>query len=174
MLKLPASTWWSERPAPRQPGARRDRWCTTWVRGEELHGDEGQAGRCRLTPVTDNAATKQIMVDFPEKVRLELTEDATLKVLSSCTTSISPHPTREAPRLVCQDLWSQGNGARSVSGRYDSGSRSRHAQGGRGSRAYQGRSLDHIGFEVKGWRNSARNFRRMVLRSTWRIARCRS
>src|SRR5271157_3501116 len=28
-----------------------------------------------LTPVTDNATTKQIMVDFPEKVRVEFTED---------------------------------------------------------------------------------------------------
>ena len=58
-----------------------------------------------LTFATDNAATRQLMVNFPDKVKVEFTEDASLQVPTRDASYSHVHTRHgEAPRMVRQDV----------------------------------------------------------------------
>jgi catechol 2,3-dioxygenase-like lactoylglutathione lyase family enzyme len=113
-------------------------------------GMKAKLAAAGLTIVTDNAATKQIMVDFPDKVRVEFTEDATLQ------TPVAMHhihlSTTDPEKLRAWYVKTFGAtaGTRGAflavmipGGEVDF----RKAQ--QAETPTKGRSLDHIGFEVK-------------------------
>ena len=103
-----------------------------------------------LTFATDNEKTKQLMVNFPDKVRVELTEDATLKVPVAMhhihISSTDPEKLRAwYVKTFGAKAGTRGNflAAMIPGGEVDF----RKAQ--QAEAPTKGRSLDHIGFEVK-------------------------
>jgi catechol 2,3-dioxygenase-like lactoylglutathione lyase family enzyme len=103
-----------------------------------------------LTIVSDNAATKQIMVDFPDKVRVELTEDASIPVPVTMHHIHLSTPDPEKLRAWYVKTFGAAAGTRGQflaamipGGEVDF----RKAQ--QAEAPTKGRSLDHIGFEVK-------------------------
>jgi catechol 2,3-dioxygenase-like lactoylglutathione lyase family enzyme len=104
-----------------------------------------------LPIATDNANAKQLMVDFPDGVRVEFTEDATLK------TPIAMHHIHlSTPDMEAQRAWY----AKTFGGRagergafyavFLPGGEVDFRKADHAEAATKGRSLDHIGFEVKG------------------------
>jgi len=103
-----------------------------------------------LTFATDNAQTKQLMVNFPEKVKVEFTEDASLKVPMAMhhihESSVDPEKLRGwYVKTFGAKAGTRGNflAAMFPGGEVDF----RKAQ--QAEAPTKGRSLDHIGFEVK-------------------------
>jgi len=103
-----------------------------------------------LATVSDNAATKQIMVDFPDKVRVEFTEDAALNVPVAMHHIHLSTPDPEKLRAWYVKTFGAKEGTRGAflaamipGGEVDF----RKAQ--QAEAPTKGRSLDHIGFEVK-------------------------
>ena len=104
-----------------------------------------------LTFASDNPTTKQLMVDFPEGVRVEFTEDATIQ-----GDIVMHHIHLATPDMEAQRAWY----AKTFGGK--AGERGAFyavfLPGGevdfRKTEAREaptkGRSLDHIGFEIKG------------------------
>ena len=103
-----------------------------------------------LELATDNANTKQIMVNFPDKVRVEFTEDATLQVPVSLHHIHNSATDPEKLRAWYVKIFGARPGTRGnflaamiPGGEVDF----RKAQ--QPEAPTKGRSLDHIGFEVK-------------------------
>ncbi|SPE30046.1 Glyoxalase/bleomycin resistance protein/dioxygenase [Candidatus Sulfopaludibacter sp. SbA6] len=103
-----------------------------------------------LTFASDNAATKQLMVNFPDKVKLEFTEDATLQVPVAMHHIHISTPDPEKARAWYVKTFGAKPGTRGnflaamiPGGEVDF----RKAQ--QAEAPTKGRSLDHIGFEVK-------------------------
>jgi catechol 2,3-dioxygenase-like lactoylglutathione lyase family enzyme len=104
----------------------------------------------KLELATDNATTKQLMVNFPEKVKVEFTEDATLKVPIALHHIHNSTTDPEKLRAWYVKTFGAKSGMRGTflaamipGGEVDF----RKAQ--QAEAPTKGRSLDHIGFEVK-------------------------
>jgi catechol 2,3-dioxygenase-like lactoylglutathione lyase family enzyme len=103
-----------------------------------------------LTFATDNAATRQLMVNFPEKVKVEFTEDASLKVPLAMHHIHMSTPDMEKLRGWYVKTFGAKAGTRGnfLSALFNGGQVDfRKAQ--QPEAATKGRSLDHIGFEVR-------------------------
>jgi catechol 2,3-dioxygenase-like lactoylglutathione lyase family enzyme len=99
---------------------------------------------------TDNAATHQLMVNFPDKVKVEFTEDASLKVPMAMHHIHLSTPDMEKLR----GWYVQTFGARAgTRGNFLSavlpGGEVDFRKAERAEAPTKGRSLDHIGFEVR-------------------------
>jgi catechol 2,3-dioxygenase-like lactoylglutathione lyase family enzyme len=104
----------------------------------------------KLDVATDNAATKQLMVNFPEKVKVEFTEDATL------ATPIAMHhihnSTMDPEKL--RAWYVKTFGARAGTrgaflAAFIPGGEVDFRKAQQAEAPTKGRTLDHIGFEVK-------------------------
>jgi catechol 2,3-dioxygenase-like lactoylglutathione lyase family enzyme len=103
-----------------------------------------------LTVVSDNAQGKQITVEFPEKVRVEITEDASIKgqVAMHHLHLSSPDPEKERAWYVKTFGATAGKRGTFLAAMIPGGEVDfRKAQ--QAEAPTKGRSLDHIGFEVK-------------------------
>ena len=104
-----------------------------------------------LTIVTDNAATKQLMVDFPDGVRVEFTEDAAMKGEIAMHHIHLSTPDMEAQRAWYAKIFGGRAGER---GQFFAvflpGGEVDFRKAAQAEAPTKGRSLDHIGFEVKG------------------------
>lgn len=103
-----------------------------------------------LTVVSDNAQGKQITVEFPEKVRVEITEDASIKgpVAMHHLHLSTPDPEKERAWYVKTFGASAGKRGSFLAAMIPGGEVDfRKAQ--QAEAPTKGRSLDHIGFEVK-------------------------
>ena len=104
-----------------------------------------------LTIVTDNAAGKQLMVDFPEKVRVEFTENASIAtpVAMHHIHLATPDPDSLRDWYVKTFGGTAGKRGQFLAAMFPGGEvdfrKSDAAQA-----PTKGRSLDHIGFEVQG------------------------
>ena len=104
-----------------------------------------------LTIVTDNAAGKQLMVDFPEKVRVEFTENATIAtpVAMHHIHLATPDPEGLRDWYVKTFGGTAGKRGQFLAAMLPGGEvdfrKSEQAEA-----PTKGRSLDHIGFEVQG------------------------
>jgi lactoylglutathione lyase len=104
----------------------------------------------KLDLASDNAATKQIMVNFPEKVKLEFTEDASLSV--PITMHHIHNSTMDPEKL--RDWYVKTFGARAGTrgnflAAFIPGGEVDFRKAQQAEAPTKGRSLDHIGFEVK-------------------------
>jgi catechol 2,3-dioxygenase-like lactoylglutathione lyase family enzyme len=104
----------------------------------------------KLEIITDNANTKQLNVNFPDKLKVEFTEDATLKVPVSMHHIHNSSTDPEKLRAWYVKTFGARSGTRGAflaamipGGEVDF----RKAQ--QPEAPTKGRSLDHIGFEVK-------------------------
>jgi catechol 2,3-dioxygenase-like lactoylglutathione lyase family enzyme len=103
-----------------------------------------------LTIVTDNAAGKQLMVDFPDKVRVEFTEDASIPtpVVMHHLHLSTPDPEKLRGWYVKTFGATAGTRGQFLAAMVPGGEVDfRKAQ--QAEAPTKGRSLDHIGFEVK-------------------------
>ena len=117
---------------------------------KDLAGLKAKATAAGLTIVTDNPAGKQLMVDFPEKVRVEFTGDPSL------STAVAMHhihlvtPDPEALRGWYVKTFGATAGQR---GQFLAamlpGGEVDFRKSTEAGAPTKGRSLDHIGFEVK-------------------------
>jgi catechol 2,3-dioxygenase-like lactoylglutathione lyase family enzyme len=103
-----------------------------------------------LTFATDNAATRQLMVNFPDKVKVEFTEDASLQVPLAMHHIHMSTPDMEKLRTWYVKTFGAKPGTRGnfLSALFNGGQVDfRKAQ--QAEAPTKGRSLDHIGFEVR-------------------------
>ena len=117
---------------------------------KDLDGLKAKATAAGLTIVTDNPAGKQLMVDFPEKVRVEFTGDPSLSTAVAMHHMHLATPDPEALRGWYVKTFGATAGKRGQflaamlpGGEVDF---RRSTEAGAPTK---GRSLDHIGFEVK-------------------------
>jgi catechol 2,3-dioxygenase-like lactoylglutathione lyase family enzyme len=102
-----------------------------------------------VTVVTDNAQGKQITVDFPEKVRVEFTEDASINVPTMHHIHMSS-PDMEKERDWYVKTFGLKPGKRgSFLAAFVPGGEVDFRKAQQAEAPTKGRSLDHIGFEVK-------------------------
>jgi len=103
-----------------------------------------------VTLATDNEKTHQIMALFPDKVRVEFTEDANLKVPAQFHHIHIAATDQEATRAWYVKTFGGEAGKR---GNFPSamfpGGEVDFSKAGEAAAPTKGRSLDHIGFEVK-------------------------
>jgi catechol 2,3-dioxygenase-like lactoylglutathione lyase family enzyme len=103
-----------------------------------------------LTFATDNATTRQLMVNFPDKIKVEFTEDASLRVPLAMHHIHVSTPDMEKLRGWYVKTFGAKAGTRGnfLSALFNGGQVDfRKAQ--QPEAATKGRSLDHIGFEVR-------------------------
>jgi catechol 2,3-dioxygenase-like lactoylglutathione lyase family enzyme len=103
-----------------------------------------------LTFATDNAATRQLMVNFPDKIKVEFTEDPSLRVPLTMHHIHLSTPDMEKLRGWYVKTFGATPGTRGtfLSAQFNGGQVDfRKAQ--QPEAATKGRSLDHIGFEVR-------------------------
>jgi catechol 2,3-dioxygenase-like lactoylglutathione lyase family enzyme len=104
----------------------------------------------RLDLASDNAATKQIMVAFPEKVKLEFTEDAALQVPVTLHHIHNSTMDPEKLRAWYVKTFGARPGTRgSFLAAFIPGGEVDFRKAQQAEAPTKGRSLDHIGFEVK-------------------------
>jgi catechol 2,3-dioxygenase-like lactoylglutathione lyase family enzyme len=104
-----------------------------------------------LTFTMDNAKTKQVIAEFPEKVRVEFTEDPDMKVPIAFHHIHIATPNQEALRAWYVKMFGAEEGKRGAfpaamlpGGEVD------FLKAAAAPAPTKGRSLDHIGFEIKG------------------------
>jgi catechol 2,3-dioxygenase-like lactoylglutathione lyase family enzyme len=103
-----------------------------------------------LTLATDNAETKQIVVNFPEKVKVELTEDASLKAPVAMHHIHMSTPDPEKLRAWYVKTFGLKAGTRgNFLAAMIPGGEVDYRKAQQAEAPTKGRSLDHIGFEVK-------------------------
>jgi catechol 2,3-dioxygenase-like lactoylglutathione lyase family enzyme len=104
-----------------------------------------------ITFTMDNEKTKQIIANFPEKVRVEFTEDASLKVPAIFHHIHISTPNQEDLRAWYVKTFGGTEGKR---GNFPAamfpGGEVDFSKAQQPQAATKGRSLDHIGFEIKG------------------------
>ena len=113
-------------------------------------GMKAKLAAAGLPTLNDNANTKQIMADFPEKVRVEFTEDATLKtpVAMHHIHISSTDPEKLRAWYVKTFSGTAGTRGQFLAAMFPGGEVDfRKAQ--QPEAPTKGRSLDHIGFEVR-------------------------
>jgi catechol 2,3-dioxygenase-like lactoylglutathione lyase family enzyme len=104
-----------------------------------------------ITFSMDNEKNKQLIANFPEKIRVEFTEDSSLKV-----PAIFHHMHLSTPNQEAQQAWyvKTFGGKEGKRGNFPAamfpGGEVDFAKAQQPQAATKGRSLDHIGFEVKG------------------------
>src|ERR1039458_7468229 len=104
-----------------------------------------------LTIATDNAATKQLMVDFPDGVRVEFTEDAALKVPLAMHHIHLSTPDMEKQRAWYAKTFGGKAGERGAFyAVFLPGGEVDFRKAEKTEAPTKGRALDHIGFEVRG------------------------
>jgi catechol 2,3-dioxygenase-like lactoylglutathione lyase family enzyme len=103
-----------------------------------------------LTFATDNAANKQLMVNFPDKLTVEFTEDASLKVPLAMHHIHLSTPDMEKLRGWYVQTFGAKPGTRGnfLSATFNDG-RVDFRKAQQAEAPTKGRSLDHIGFEVR-------------------------
>jgi catechol 2,3-dioxygenase-like lactoylglutathione lyase family enzyme len=100
--------------------------------------------------VTDNANTKQLMVNFPDKVKVEFTEDATLKVPIALHHIHNATMDPEKSRAWYVKTFGAKAGTRGAfQAAFIPGGEVDFRKADQAPAPTKGRSLDHIGFEVK-------------------------
>jgi catechol 2,3-dioxygenase-like lactoylglutathione lyase family enzyme len=103
-----------------------------------------------LTFATDNATTKQLMVDFPDGVRVEFTEDAAMKGELAMHHIHLSTPDMEAQRAWYAKVFGGRPGERGAFfAVFLPGGEVDFRKAAQAEAATKGRALDHIGFEVK-------------------------
>jgi catechol 2,3-dioxygenase-like lactoylglutathione lyase family enzyme len=106
-----------------------------------------------LTFATDNAATRQLMVNFPDKVKVEFTEDASLKVPLAMHHIHLSTPDMEKLRAWYVKTFGARAGTRaSFLSAFFNGGEVDFRKAQQPEAPTRGRSLDHIGFEVRNLR----------------------
>ena len=104
-----------------------------------------------LTLAMDNAATKQIMVNFPDKIRVEFTEDPSLKVPVTFHHTHIYATDQDKLRDWYVKIFGASPGKRgNFLAAMIPGGEVDFAKAQQALAPTKGRSLDHIGFEIKG------------------------
>src|SRR5215510_11936701 len=100
--------------------------------------------------VMDNAANKQIIVKFPDKINVEFTEDATLKVPTAMHHIHIATPNDEKLRdWYVKTFGAKPGMRRNFQAAFIPGGEVDFRKAEKPEAPTKGRSLDHIGFEVK-------------------------
>ena len=125
---------------------------------------------------TDNAATRQLMVNFPDKVKVEFTEDASLKVPLAMHHIHMSTPDMEKLRGWYVKTFGARPGTRGnfLSALFNWRPRSISARRNRRRLLLRDvRSITSVSRSAT-WKSSARSSRRTASRSKWPTAKCRS
>ena len=104
-----------------------------------------------IAVVTDNPANKQITVKFPDKINVEFTEDAALKTPIAFHHIHIASPDPEKARAWYLKTFGAREGMRGqFQAAFIPGGEVDFRKAEQAPAPTKGRSLDHIGFEVKG------------------------